>query len=208
MPGPTTPPGFSPPRWPRLAGRRDAARPAGGLPQPVLTIPYTWISTPLTRRPTAAITSAAITQAGGATQYSTTSDALVRQFGDRQTQLTLDTAVDADALNLAQFLTTYQAVPRPRQPTLTFNLLARTDAECLVILGVDLASRVRVAGAPAGTPPGALNFVVEGISHTAAVDQRTVTWSTAALVGTGTTTPGPWFRTGSSAYGGTDIVPF
>jgi hypothetical protein len=96
----------------------------------------------------------------------------------------LSTAVDADAQNLATMLTTYQAVPRPRQPTFELNLRARTDAECLVILGVGLAQRVRLTGAPAGTPPGAINFVIEGISHTLGLDDRVVTWATAALIGT------------------------
>jgi hypothetical protein len=180
----------------------------GGLAPPVVEIPFSWIAPPLTRKPTNAITVAAVTQAGASTAYSAAADALVRRFGAVATTVTLDTAVDADAQNLAHFLVTYQATPRPRQPTLTLNLYNRTDAECLLILGVDLAQRVRVIGAPVGTPPGALNFTVEGIRHTAAVDRRTVTWSTAAIIGTGTTTPGPWFRTGSSAYGGTDIVPF
>lgn len=185
-----------------------AAGNVGGIPPAVVEIPYSWIATPLSRKPTVAVTKAQITQAGGATAYSSASDALVRQYGVNTATVTLDSPVDADAANLATMLTTYQAVPRPRQPTLTLNLLARTDAECLVILSVTLAQRVRITDAPAGTPPGASNFTVEGIAHVMAVDQRTVTWATAALIGTTTTDPGPWFRWGSSAYGGTDVVPF
>jgi hypothetical protein len=177
-------PGFSPPDWPRLGRRTNASRPIGGLPPAVVEIPYAWIATPLTRKPTTAITKAQVTQSGGVVAYSSAPDATARQFGVNTATVTLDTACDADPQNLATFLTTYQGAPRPRQPTLTFNLLARTDAECLIILGVQLAQRVRITGSPAGTPPGAANFVVEGIAHALGVDDRTVIWSTAALIGT------------------------
>lgn len=180
----------------------------GGLPPPVVEIPFSWIATPLSRKPTVAVTKAQISQSGGATAYSSAPDALVRQFGVNTATVDLETAVDADTANLADMLTTYQAVPRPRQPTLTFNLLARTDAECLIILGVRQTQRVRVVDAPAGTPPGALNFTVEGIAHVLGVEVRTVAWATAALIGTTTTEPGPWFRWGSSSWGGPDIRPF
>jgi hypothetical protein len=183
--------------------------PNGGLPLPPVLIPYSWIATPLTRKPTTAITKAQISQRGGATAYSSATAALVRQYGVNLAEATLDTACDADPQNLATFLTTYQAVPRPRQPTLTFNLFApRTDAECLIILSVKIGQRVRIVGAPARTPPGALNFTIEGIRHVIAVDKRTVTWSTAALIGATTSEPGPWFRWGSSRWGGTDQRPF
>jgi len=207
MPG-SRAPGFSPPRWPRLGRRRDATRAVGGLAPPVVSIPFSWISPGLVRKPTTAITKAQVTQNSGATSYAAATDAQIRQYGTNTAVTTLDTAVDADAQNLATFLVSYEAVPRPRQPTLVLNLLARTDAECLIILGVQLAQRVTITGAPAGTPPGALNFTVEGISHVLAVDQRTVTWATAALIGATTTAPGPWFRLGSSLLGGTDAVPF
>jgi len=171
-------------------------------------IPYSWIATPLTRKPTTAITKAAVTQNGGATAYASAATATVLQYGVNTAQVTLETDVDADPQNLATFLTTYQSTPRPRQPTLTFNLLARTDAECQTILAVTLAQRVRITGAPTGTPPGASNFTVEGIAHILAVDQRTVMWATAALIGTSATAPGPWFRWDTSSWDGPDVRPF
>lgn len=208
MPAPPNRP-WRTPRRPWLRPRAsEAVRPIGGLPPPVVEIPYLWIATPLSRKPTVAVTKAQIAQLGGATAYSSAPDATVRQFGTNTARVTLDSPVDADAANLAAMLTTYQATPRPRQPTLTLNLLARTDAECLVILGVTQTQRVRITGAPAGTPPGALNFVVEGIAHSMAVDQRLVIWATAALIGTTTAAPGPWYRRDSSIRGGTDIRPY
>lgn len=190
------------------SGASWTVTPNAGLPPPPVEIPFSWISYQLVRKPTTAITKTQISQAGGTATYSPASAALVRQYGVNTAQVTLDTACDADPQNFASMLATYQSTPRPRQPLLTFNLLNRTDAECLVILGVGLTRRVRITGAPTSQPPGALNFVVEGIRHVIAVEERTVTWSTAALVGTTATAPGSWFRLGSSSLGGGDLVPF
>lgn len=203
-------PGFSPPHWHRFGDRRDSTPPPpdASLALPPVEIPYSWIADPIIRKPTTAITKAQIGQLGGLTAYSSAATGPVNQYGVNTAQVTLDTVCDADPLNLADFLTTYQSVPRPRQPALTFNLLNRTDSECLLILSVGLARRVRITGAPVGQPPGALNFVVEGIKHVLAVEERTVTWATSALIGVTTTDPGPWFRVGTSSLGGSDLVPF
>lgn len=207
MPG-NRAPGFSPPHWPRLGRRPAASRPIGGLAPAVVEVPFCWIQSSLQRKPTVAITKAQVAQSGGATAYSSATAAQVRQYGVNTAQVTLDSAVDADAQNLATFLTTYQAVPRPRQPQMTFDLTGLTNAQVLLLLGVQLAQRVRIIGAPAGTPPGACNFVIEGIRNVLGVTERTLTWYVAALIGTTTTDPGPWFRWGSSSFGGTDVVPF
>lgn len=208
MPGPL----YRPTGGPSLLHRRPwgalSASPTVGLPPVVLQIPYSWIATPETRQPTSAITKAQITQQDGATAYASASDALVRQYGANTARTTLDTAVDADAQNLASFLVAYEAVPRPRRPTLTFQLLNRTDAECLLLLGATLAQRAQIIQAPSGIPPGLLDFTIEGISHVGAVDNRSVTWATAALIGATTTAPGPWFRFGTSVGGSSDTVPF
>lgn len=172
-----------------------------------MEIPYEWLSTPLQRRPTDVVNSAAITQFGAATAYSTDA-ASIAQYGVGKATATLTTAVDADALNLATHLTTYYDTPRPRQPVLAFNLFSRTEAECELLLSVGLARRVRLVHTPDTWPPGAANFVVEGIRHTIAVDQRIVGWATSALVGTGTSEPGPWFRWDSSSWDGSDLRPF
>lgn len=175
---------------------------------PPVEIPYEWISYPLFRRPTDIINSAAVTKLSGSLTAYSSDDASIAQYGVGSRAVDLDTAVDADTENLAKFLTTYQAQPRPRQPVLRFNLIARTDAECLRILRVQLGQRVRVTGAPATWPPGAANFVVEGIFHNCKVDERFVDWSASAIVGTTATEPGPWFRLDASSWGGTDQRPF
>lgn len=202
-------PGYGPPRWGRRGRRPARVQAIGGLPPPVVEIPFTWIASPLSRKPTTAITRAEVGLAGGSTAYSSASAAVTRQYGaNTQPAITLLSAIDADAQNLADMLTTYQGVPRPRQPTCTFSLLDRTEDECLLLLSVDLAQRIHIIGAPPGTPDGAVHFVVEGRSHVVSVGQRLLTWATAALIGVATTAPGPWFRWGSSAYNGPDLRPF
>jgi len=206
VPGPL----YSPAERPRHRawGSTSTTGAIGGLPSPVLEIPYFWVSDPIVRKPTTAITKAQVSQAGGTNYNSSASAALVRQFGANSASVSLSNASDADQQNLATFLTTYQATPRPRQPLLTLNLFSRTEAESSLILAVGLAARIRIIGAPTATPPGALNFTVQGIRHSMGVEARTVTWATAALIGTTTTAPGPWFRLGSSVLGGSDLVPF
>lgn len=207
MPAPRRP-GHAPPGIPRLAGRRPFAPPVGGRPLDPVDIPYSWINRPLIRRPTTAITKAQISQTGGATAYSSAATATVTLYGANTTAVSLDTDCDADPQNLADFLTTYQSTPRPRQPTISFNLLKRTDEECLRILGVDLARRVRITDAPATWPAGAVTFVVEGIRHVLGVNERLVEWMTSAPIGETAGVPGPWFRIDTSSLDGTDLRPF
>lgn len=207
MPGSRSP-GFSPPVWPRLGRRRSFVALIFDRADDPVRIPYEWINPPLVRRPTTAITKAQISQTGGSTAYSSAAAATVSQYGVNATSIDLPTACDADPQNLADFLTTYQAVPRPRQPTIRFNLLRRTDDECLTILQVELAQRVVITGAPDTWPAGARSFVVEGIRHTIAVDNRIVEWMTSAPIGATAGTPGPWVRMDGSYFDGTDAVPF
>lgn len=185
-----------------------ASIPVGGRSLEPTRIEYCWIQAPLIRRPTTAITKAQITQDGGITAYSSADTDTVRQYGVNTAQTTLQTAVDADAQNFADFLVTYQSVPRPRQPSMTFDLVHLDDAAILTILGVQLGQRCVLVGHPSTTPAGARSFVVEGIAHQFGVAQRLVIWQTSAPIGTVPGTPGPWFRWGSSYWSGTDLRPF
>jgi hypothetical protein len=115
--------------------------------------------------------------------------------------------VDADAQNLASFVTTYESTPRPRQPSLSFHLTIRTDDECLKILSVALGTRVRITGAPATWPAGAVTFVVEGIQHTIGIDSRIVEWMTSAPVGSSPAIADSFSRTNPSAFGSPDFGP-
>lgn len=190
-----------------LPAPNSAPNAAGQAPDPV-QIEYCWIQSPLTRRPTTAITKAQITQQDGVTAYSSADGATVRQYGANTATATLQTAVDADVQNFADFLTGYQSVPRPRQPTMTFDLVHLDDAAILTILGVQLGQRCVLVGSPSRTPAGARSFVVEGIAHEFSVATRLVIWQTSAPIGTVAGTPGPWFRWGSSYWSGPDLRPF
>ena len=187
---------------------RLASIPVGGVAPAPVQIEHCWIQSPLIRKPTVAITRAQISQSEGVTAYATADAATVRRFGDNAATATLYTACDADPFNLAEHLVEYQSTPRPRQPTMTFALHGLEVDEVQVILGVDLGQRVVVLNTPAGTPPGAKSFVVEGIRHSFGVAERWVTWQTSAPIGTVAGTPGPWFRWDSSSWDGTDLRPF
>lgn len=172
-----------------------------------IEIPYAWVSIPVQRRPTNVINAARVTSTSGA--FGAFTDAgSVDRYGEQFQAIDIDTGCTADPANLATFLVTYFAQPRPRQPRLVLNLYNRTESECARILGVGLARRVRIPDAPASWPPGAANFTVEGIRHVGAVDQRTVEWSTSAIVGVAATEPGPWFRLDASVLSGTDLRPY
>lgn len=202
------------PPWPLLQlliGRRSAdfayAPITEGLPPDPVDIPYSWINPPLIRRPTRVINSAVVSQTDGVTAYSTDAASTTR-YGVGSESETLDTAVDADPANLATHLTTYYSTPRPHQPVVRLSLLRRTEAECLLILSVSLARRVRITDAPATWPAGAVSFVVEGIRHVITPERRDVEWTTSAPIGAVAGTPGPWFRWDESYWDGADVIPF
>jgi hypothetical protein len=187
----------------RTWGPSSTTPPVGGRAAPPVLIPYEWILTPMQRRPTNVINSAAISQFDAATAYST-DPASIARYGVGPASATLTTAVDADAANLAAHLTTYYNAPRPRQPVLAFDLIDREDEECHLILSVGLAQRAQVIHAPTTWPVGAANFLVEGIHHVMSVDQRIVEWSTAALIGTSPVVADSFTREISGGWGNAD----
>lgn len=170
-------------------------------------IPYTWIATPVSRQPTIAVNAPIVTQQNGALGSSISSTSITR-YGYGSPQITLQTDCTADPQNLATFLTTYRGTPLPRQPVIRLNLMNRSDTECSIILGVGFAQWVQITGAPSTWASGAANFTVIGIHHIMGVEQRIVEWSTSALLGSSPTAPGPWFKLDTSAFDGTDVVPF
>lgn len=208
-------------RWPPFSAQvyRTAI---GGLPPAVTVIPWTWFaSDQLAIRVNQPINSMQVT--GTSNILSVSNNATSQSaYGVFAASSTLDTDVVADAAVFATFITTFYANPVASAPTLTLDLVPRTDAERLLILGMEIGMRFTFGPGtgtdgmggtipipvPGGLPPAVLSMVIEGVAHSSSVNVRTVTWNTTGLIGTTQGSAGPWFRLDSSTLDGTDIVPF
>lgn len=202
MPRGSRAPGFSPPDWPRL-GRRVVASPAvGGLAPAPTEIPLLWLSQPLALRMEPPYNEATVNSVYAADQDS------IDEFGANPFDATLSSAIGDDAGNLATFTVHQRADPRMRVTRLTVDLLYRTDTERRLLLEIRRNRRVRITGVPPEFPEGADSLIVVGITHEVGTAVRRIHYTTQAVIGTVPGVPGPWFRLGSSALGGTDLVPF
>jgi hypothetical protein len=176
---------------------------------------------PLVLRPDQPINSAQITRVGQAAANNT-SAASQTTYGVFAASATLDTISPDDANNFGLWLVAYYANPLLRVPTVSLSLVYRTNPERATILGVEIGQRVTLGpgtvqdyaghttgiAIPAGLPPAAQSWVVEGIHHTSSVLDRIVEWTTSPLLGVTPGVEGPWFRLDSSVLGGSDVVPF
>lgn len=184
----------------------------GGTPPAPVEIPYTWLSTPLIRRPDMPITVATISRTGGTTIRAV--DAPSRQeYGENQLSVSLATESEADPAALASFTLHYYAtqpgeVPRQRFAILALVLNNRTPTERWRILDAVEGTRIRITDAPASWPDGFTEQVIEGVRHIVGDQERRVEWMTSPVVGATPGEAGPWFRLGISALGGTDVVPY
>lgn len=204
---PLTPPGFSPPAWPRLGATRGHTGLGTGLPPPLIEIPICWLSQPVRLRLEKPFTTAAVSRVGHGTAHDSNAAAVTAR-GDLAFTATLDCACSADPSVLASWTTTYRAGPLTRSPELIIDLLYRTDAERIQILSIERNQRIRILGVPPEFPVGADTPIVSGITDEIGVMRRRVKLTTRAVIGTAPGTAGPWFRVGNSVVGGSDIVPF
>jgi len=176
---------------------------AGGLPQDPAEIPVCWLTTPLTLRLDRPFNYAEVTQVDGSTaRYTAPGATVIYPFF-----ATLTTAVDADASNLAHWTVTYNSTPRMRSPSLTINLLYRTDAEKAFLLGIGRNRRIRLTGLPTGWPQGADTLVVRGIQHRATTYARTITWITGPVIGLSPIVSDAFGRSVSGEWGTPDFGP-
>lgn len=209
MPAPRRP-GYGPPGWPRF-GRRSLATPAiGGLASPPVNIPLLWLSQPLSHRLDQVYNETGVTQSGAdiGAESRGRNLASIAEIGSSPFTASLATATAADPAALSSWTLNYRGDFRVRSPQLTVNFLYRTDAERQLLLSVQRNRRIRITGVPPEYPEGADSLVVTGISHTIGVATRLIHFTTRSVIGTTPGVPGPWFRVGSSAVGGSDIVPF
>lgn len=193
----------------------------GGQPPVPTIIPWTWLQAPIEMRIDQPINSAEITPTGG-NSSSASNFPSQATYGVFSASASLDTISIDDAQNFATWLVTYYANPLLRVPVLTLSLIHRTDEERWRILGREAGDRITLGPGtiqdapghlvtlpvPAGLPPGAVSFVIEGFHHTSSPTERTVEWTTAPLIGTTPGIPGPWFRWDYSRLDGTDVIPF
>jgi hypothetical protein len=181
----------------------------GGAPPAPVVVPYSWLDQPLHFRPDAPVNYALVSRVNGNTARSvnkTSSDASTEY---RASGVTLDCVTPADPPNLADHVTGNFASPRMRCPSLTFDLLIRTDPERQLLLGVAEGQPIVVSGTPASWPEGTASLVIEGVRHVIGIDQRTVIWNTSPVVGSTPGTAGPWFRLDASKLDtGSDKLPF
>lgn len=203
---PRTPPGHSPPRWPRFGRRVDATPAVGGRAPAPHDIPICWLSGRVVLRLNPPYTTAAVTRDGSTASAS--SPELDTVVGDIPFTATLYSATGADATNLAHWTVTYRDKSRMRAPELVVDLMARTDDERLRLLRIKRGERVRLTGVPPEFPEGASSLVVGGIHHEIGSLVRKIRFTTQSVIGVVPGVPGPWFRLGTSEFGGTDIIPF
>lgn len=181
----------------------------GSAPTPT-EIPYDWLSPPARWRPDQPRNVATVTRSGGSSARAQDA-ASVGSVQERPFQATVDSQVTADPRNYAQWIVNYYSDVRQRMPTLTLNLVSRTDVECWRILGRSIGDRIRITGTPVGAnawPDGTTELVIEGVEHRIGGDTRYVVWNTAPVIGETAGEAGPWFRLDSSSTDGADVVPF
>jgi hypothetical protein len=176
-------------------------------PSGFVEIPWTWLSGPLRFRPDPPINSAAVTTDGGGTSYASDKDS-IDEYGQWPFTHTTNSANDKDAANLAAWIVEYYKDPRVRLAQANLILNKRTPAECRRVLRQEIGNKIQISGTPTGWPEGAVNLLIEGITHRSAVDVRTVTWSLSPLIGSEPDAAGPWFRLNGSQLGGDDVLPW
>lgn len=179
----------------------------GGGPPPPVWLPYSWISRPLRFRPHQPITAAEVSDTSGTTARSRNATSYA-EYREYLATAVLDTAIQADPVSLAAYLTDNHTVQRMACPTLLFDLLPRADNERALLLGISEGMRIVITGVPATWPEGAHSLIVEGVHHVIGLSKRTVAFTTSPVVGTTAGDPGPWLRADASTIGGTDTTPF
>lgn len=212
MPGLAAPPVFRPDKRPPLGGRRPFAPAIGGRAVGPLLIPYSWLQPPVVSRTDKPYTTATVAQHDGTTATDQNAASLA-EYGDLNFAATLYTATDADTANLASWMLAYYAtqpgeVPRTRFSRLAICLSKRTVAQQLFLHENCLIGRhIQITDPPITWPQGAAHQVIEGV-HNVVSQLRMLNLLTSPLVGADPGVAGPWFRYGTSSWGGTDAIVF
>lgn len=173
-----------------------------------VTLDYTWLVQRLAWRPVSPVNSQSVSKTGGGSAYATNASSIAEYGTSEGSPITLETAVDADPLALATWITAYQAGYLQRPPQLTIDLLPLATAEQWRVLSITEGTRVILASTPTGWPAECLSVFVDGIAHVVGLDQRLVVFTCSPLVGQAAGQVGPWFMADRSMADGTDVAPF
>jgi hypothetical protein len=198
---------FTPAARPPIGIRRPYGVAVGGLAPVPFDIPVCWLTPPVTLRMEQPYTTAAVSRDGGGT-YRDVNTGNRDEYGDFQYTADLATFTDRDPANLAHWTVTYRSVPRTRCSQIVVNLMFRTDTERVALLRIPRWSRIQLTGVPPEFPEGANSLVVAGTKHQISLAGHLLYFTTGPVIGAVAGVPGPWFRYGSSSWGGTDVIPF
>mgnify|MGYP002351990650 CR=1 FL=1 len=154
-----------------------------------LQIPYAWLLRGLRlqeERPINDVTASSTN--GGSTRR--TDVASIQRYGVGAAPVTLDTAIDADPGNYADWMVAAYKTPRMRCPQLVIDLLPLTDSQRASLLALEIGDRIELTGGPSTIPPDARHLIVEGfMPDEIGVETRRMTLNTSPLLGPSTGVP-------------------
>ncbi|MDP9799342.1 hypothetical protein J2S43_007854 [Catenuloplanes nepalensis] len=171
--------------------------------QPVtMQIPFGWIeSRSLKYRTDRPITDATATIPNRTTTRRS-DPARRRRYGTNPRSVTLDSAVDGDATAWATWTLRTGDRPRTRIPGLRLNMLSRTPAERLQLLGIKVGDRIEVTEVPNASPDDIGDQIVQGIEHTIGPgSSRWIQFRTSPLLGPTPGQPPAGIRVGDAVVG-------
>lgn len=119
-----------------------------------------------------------VSRPGGASYRSIDADS-VSTYGRRASSATLPAASDDDLRAAADAWVAHYAVPAPRIPSVTVDLLPLSASDAASVLGLEIGDRLQITGMPSTTPGGTtVDLMVEGMEESVAADVWAVTLST------------------------------
>ncbi|MFI6266163.1 hypothetical protein [Micromonospora sp. NPDC051006] len=167
------------------AGRITAVPRGQRYNQPVkMAIPFGWIGyRGLRYRPDRPVTDVTVNRTGGGS-VRRSDRARAQRYGVTGQQYELDTAVDADLVNLASWALAAHGQSRTRAPSIRINMLRRSLAERKSLLRLKVGDRIQITGLPAGSPADVGHLIVQGIDHTIGPGRRRfIEFNTSPLLG-------------------------
>lgn len=172
-----------------------------------IEVPYTLIGSPFQTKRDLPINSATVQQAGnGAVGYAQDTTSIESAVGEQPFETSLECASKSAPAVLASFVVHQFVTPKTRPLELLFDVDNFAAADQLKLLSLAIGDRIQITNPPAGWPSSLAHLSIEGRKMTAG-SQNLLTLTGSPVLGS----PGgsdTWFRLGTSALGGTDVLPF